>query len=147
MLRSRHTAAVILILAAIILLFSISALVKKQEGVQNKIDRTFIEQLSNVITGFSMKLTGDESAASYQRCIASVAAAAALSPLTSFERTNDLLDIALHNLYMAMLNPDYRDEIVNNVDLFRELFYTLSRNPKDEGTTNAIIKFTESLQQ
>ncbi|MFF2091353.1 hypothetical protein [Paenibacillus sp. NPDC058174] len=147
MLKSRHTAAVILILAAIILLFSIFSLVKKQEAVQNKIDRTFIEQLSNVITGFSMKLTGDEGISSYQRCIASVAAAAAMSPLTSYEEENDELDIALHNLYMAMLNADYKEEIVSNDALFRELFLNLSRNPKDKGTTDAIIKFTASLQR
>jgi type V secretory pathway adhesin AidA len=116
------------------------------ENYQDMIDRTFKYQLSEVVASFSVELTGENNTG-YNECIASVAAASALSGLSSFEQENDLIDIGLNNFYKAMLNPDNKEKVIKNIKSIRDIINKLYMNPTDVKTTDELNNLVGSLKK
>jgi hypothetical protein len=77
---------------------------------------------------FSVDL-GGENNTGYEKCIASVATAAGVSNLSSYEKKNDLIDIGLYHFYIAMLKPDNKEKVKKDAEKIRGIFSKLNINP------------------
>ncbi|MFX3634690.1 MAG: hypothetical protein ACE3L7_12705 [Candidatus Pristimantibacillus sp.] len=115
--------------------------------LQTNVNHAFKGHLGLITTAcFSVNLEGGNSG-EYDKCIASVATAAGLSNLSSYEEENDLIDVVLQNFYGAMLVPENKAKLIQDSEKIRGLFVRLLMNPSDIETTTELSHYVESLNK
>jgi hypothetical protein len=142
---------IILLLSLLWLSVKYINLSSKYNWQQANIDKTFISSLGIAISGFTVDLnsTSNETLAQYMynESMSSLASATKLVWLTTYERKNDSLDVALHSLYNLMEQDKYRKSIIAKSIQIHDNLVKLALNPTDKEATDNISKIVEEIYQ
>ena len=63
-----------------------------------------------------------------------------MSQLTSFEKTNNNLDISLHNLYISLREEESKELVSSRVEELRDIFSILVQDPSSHEATDKLIQ-------
>ncbi|MGG4046366.1 hypothetical protein [Paenibacillus favisporus] len=139
--------AVVVIILVVFLIYSRNLQMNSKEILkykQNMIDMEFKYQLGESAACFSRDFT-DGNNSNYESCVGSVAAASAVSKPSSYEATNDLIDVGLDGLYKAMINGDKKEIVIGKAEKIRNIFIKLNLDPTDIKTTDELNSLVASL--
>ncbi|QHT59127.1 hypothetical protein GXP70_03555 [Paenibacillus lycopersici] len=137
---------VIVVLAAF-LAVSIRARNDSDESVRflrQNADNALSYQLSIVASSFGKDLAEDEEG--YHQCIAALSAAAAISPLTTYEAQNDLIDGVLYGFVGMLNNPSNKETVLRHAPELRTIFLKLHVNPADAAATQRLSELSSTLR-
>ncbi|QHW31669.1 hypothetical protein GZH47_13000 [Paenibacillus rhizovicinus] len=138
---------VVIVILAVFLFDNIKARNDSDESVRylhQSADNALRYQLSIVAASFGTDLDEDEDG--FNACQAAVSAAAALSPLTTFEARNDLIDVVLDRFGKMLNNPSNRETVIHQAPALRQIFMKLNRDPADVETTKRLSDLADSLK-
>jgi len=128
----------VLVLGLIFLSLKYTEAQNRNKLLQLSIDETFKQQLSQVLSSFSMEVNDY----TYRSMLSSVSNVVSLSELTTYDNVNDDLDISLHYLYVSLREDRSKDETLSRIDELRDIFYKLVQDPSSKDATDRMIKIT-----
>lgn len=138
-MKKKNTIIIVLLsLSVCILSFMLVESQRQRTEIQNSIDLAFKYQLSNALSSFSMEVNDY----SYRAMISSVYNVAAMSELTSFEESNDDLDISLHNLYISLREDKSKDKVLARTEELHDIFFQLVQDPDSHEATDKLFKIS-----
>ncbi|MDQ6419127.1 hypothetical protein RB620_06705 [Paenibacillus sp. LHD-117] len=137
-MKKKYAMIIILFLSTIILCYKFIESQSHRKDLQNSIDLAFKNQLSHVLSSFSMQVNDY----TYRTMISSVYNVAAMSELTSFEKSNDNLDVSLHNLYISLREDKSKDKVLNRVEELHDIFFILVQDPSSHEATDKLIQLS-----
>jgi uncharacterized protein YqhQ len=157
-MKERKTMLLVIILVFSLLWLTLKYinLTSKYNGQQENIDNTFKSSLRNAISGFTVDLNSTSNSTSnegsalymYNESMSNLASATKLAELTTYERKNDSLDVALNSLYRLMEQEDiYKKSIIEKSIQIHDILVRLSYNPTDKEATDNISKLAEEIRQ
>ncbi|MFC4099188.1 hypothetical protein [Paenibacillus xanthanilyticus] len=118
--------------------YYVTSQMEKQQ-LQDAVDAKFKVELSNVLGSVSMTMNDY----TYRFVLSSVAAAASIADLTSYEEQNDDLDISLHNLYIALREEKSRAAVMSRASEIRESIALLLVDPANKRATDKLKQLAE----
>lgn len=102
--------------------------------LQQVADQSFQYQLGQLDSCFQ---SGGEGGG-FTSCAATAAAVSGLSALTSFEKSNDALDLTLDSLYRILLDEEKQEKLAAHGESLSVLVNKLQRQPSDAAVTEQL---------
>lgn len=137
-----------LAILTIFFIFSDQQTKKKLHDIQNQIDQTFIYQIGETESSLNVDLSEPNDVLSeYPKIISQLSALSVLSKFTSYEKKNVLLNGSLYSLYIALLQPENKQEIVDTdtIQTLRETLMQLHDDPLNNEITKKIANISSKL--
>ncbi|BBI31892.1 hypothetical protein [Cohnella abietis] len=141
-----------LAILTIVFIFSNQQNKKKLHDIHNQIDQAFIYQIGETESSLNRIDLSEPNDVlrEYPKLISQLSAVSALSRLTSYEKENELLNGSLYSLYIALLQPENNQEIINTINsdtiqTLRETLKQLHDDPLNNEITKKIANLSSKL--
>jgi hypothetical protein len=144
---------VIIIGLAFLLVISIAFNIKQTLTI-NEINRTtdnlfrelIIEANQGVALDFNNVSDEKQKSWYWNKGMANILAAAEISNMTKYAKTNKALNITLNNLYTLMADSSYQDRVKKEHQKLYILLVELGIHPEDSEITQKILEFTTEIR-
>ncbi|WP_166243114.1 hypothetical protein [Paenibacillus turpanensis] len=135
-MKTKRFTYIVLIITLLVVGFAFMNVHHAKKELQASIDQTFKSNIGRVLDSLSLKASED----SYRMILASVLSAASMAEITTFEANNDDLDIALHNLFIALRNEQSREKVLQRTQELHDLFFKLMTSPDSREATDKLLQ-------
>jgi hypothetical protein len=121
----------------------------RETQIKKQIDMNFLNHLGIAQSSFGINFLEQknqtESNYYFYKCMSEVAAATALSSVSSYKEHNDLLDTSLNELYRAMQNSS--EKVKMNQSAIYDMLTKIMLNPNDTEAIKKLHDYVGKLYQ